>query len=117
MSEARSSILCLVVGAFVMTTSLAAEQGTPSANRSTAATQADAQRWLPILRDPTVPLVRTQPAGEVTDSVKPLLCGRRMYGFDHAAYRRFCKALQDDRALSGIRVRGGAGRGPSLYPQ
>ena len=111
MRETRPSILCMAVCAFVMTTSLAAEQTTPSENRSTAATQADPQRWPPLLRDPTVPLVRTRLTEEVTDSLNPPLCGRRMSGFDHAAYQLLCKALQSDRPLSGIR------RGSSPSPE
>ena len=118
MSETRSSIVRLVGGAFVMTASLAAAgQRTPSEKRSTAATLAEAQRWPPLLRDPTVPLVSTRPTGEATERVKPPLCGRRRYGFDHAAYQRLCGALQNDGALSGIRLGRGVSRGPSFYAE
>jgi hypothetical protein len=50
-------------------------------------------QWPPSLRDPTAPLIRSQPVTIAAPNFKAVQWLPRAYGFHHPAWERFCEAL------------------------
>ena len=69
----------------------------PASVAATEATLAGAHapgseaQWAPSLRDPTAPLIRSQPASMDAPGITPARWRLSTYGFHHAAYERFCE--------------------------